>query len=204
MNLVDQQRLQQEAQSVLSDLDLMNILKRCGEPYIVGSLNLGLMTWRDIDLEIILDKLDKEIIADVIKELIRKTTYRIDISFNDNIARFNGTNPNSPQSLYIGIKYFGKDIPPTEMQGSNTLTWKLDLHFILEKDARSVAKTKEIKSKLTEDKRKIILEIKSEIASHPKYRHDIFSMDIYDAVLDRGVTNLEEFRIYLKETGRDL
>ena len=205
MDLIDQQqKLQVEAQGVLDDLDLINLLKEYGEPQIVGSLALGLMTWRDIDLEIIVDKLDKEVVAEVIKKLVLKTTFRIDITFSDNIARFNNSNPNSPQSLYIGLKYFGKDIPPTEMQGSNPLVWKLDLHFILEEDARSKTKTEELKNQITDDKRKIILEIKDQIASNPKYRKQIFSMDIYQAVLEKGISSLEEFRSYLAETGREL
>ncbi|MDO8498896.1 MAG: hypothetical protein Q7S44_03870 [bacterium] len=202
--LNQQDELQKEAQGVLEDLDLMNLLKEFGEPHIVGSLALGVMTWRDIDLEIVVGKLDKEVVAEVIKQLVVKTIYKIDVTFSDNIARFNNSNPNSPQSLYIGLKYFGKDITPIEMRGSNPLTWKLDLHFILEKDARGKAKTEELKNKITDDKRRIILEIKSQIASNPKYRKQIFSMDIYQAVLERGITNLEEFGKFLAETGREL
>lgn len=202
--LVQQQKLQEEAENVLSDLDLINFLKQFGDPNIVGSLALGLMTWRDIDLEIIVKKLDKKIVAEVVKELVLKTTYRIDISFSDNIARFNNTNPNSPESLYIGLKYFGKNIPLLEMQGANPLAWKLDLHFILEKDSRSKAKTVELRNKLNDDNKKVILEIKNQIFTNPKYRKQIFSTDVYDAVLEKGVIDLEGFGNYLKETGRTL
>lgn len=202
--VVMQNKLQIDAQEVLNDLDLINLLKQYGKPSIVGSFALSLMTWRDIDLEIVVDELNKEVVAEVIKKLILKTKYRIDLSFSDNLARFNESNPNSPQSLYIGVKYFGKDIEPTKMQGANPLVWKLDLHFLLGKDARGQAKTEELKDKLTDDKRKIILEIKNKVASNPNYRKEITSMDIYEAVLEKGVSSLEEFENYLQESGRNL
>lgn len=205
MDLITQQdELQSKAMSVVEDLDLLNILKIAGTPHIVGSATLGLMTWRDIDIEIIVERLDKKIVAEIAKDLILRTIYRIDVSFHDNIARFNNTNPHSPQSLYLGLLYFGKDIDPPKMKSSNPLAWKLDLHFIEEKDARSIAKTEEIRSKLTDQKRKSILEIKEVLAQNPKYRKEIFSTDIYEAVLDKGVTNLDEFKILLEKSGKSL
>jgi hypothetical protein len=202
--IVQQQELQDKAREVLDDLDLLNLLKTAGEPYLVGSAQLGLMAWRDIDLEIIVEELEKKKVAEVAKRLILNTTYRLDVSFSDNIARFNNANPHSPQSLYLGLLYFGHDIEPSRMQGSNPLAWKLDLHFILEKDARSLSKTEELESKITEEKRRTILEIKDKISSNPKYRKEIFSMDIYEAVLDNDVKDLEDFKIYLQESGRSL
>lgn len=203
-NLEEQaDKLQKDTHLVLEKLQLLDLLKKYGSPEIIGSVALGLMTWRDIDIEIVVEELKREDLAEIIATLAKKPLRRIDFSVSDNRSRF-GTHAKIPNSLYIGMKYFGDDIHDDQLLSANPDVWKIDLHFLLEEDARGRVKTAELKSKLTEEKRKIILEIKNEIASHPKYRKEIFSMDIYQAVLDHGVTNLEEFREYLKRTGREL
>ena len=60
--------LQKEAYEVLEKLDLLNILSTYGKPEIVGSLATGLMTWRDIDLEVV-DKIDEDKYWDVVKKI---------------------------------------------------------------------------------------------------------------------------------------
>jgi hypothetical protein len=200
MDLLEQQKnLQKEAQSILEDLDLMNLLKKYGEPVIVGSMALGLMTWRDIDIEIIVDELKKEDLAEICMGLVKNFSRRLDFSVIDDRLR-----KNKPNSLYIGLKYFGEDIPNDSLLGANPLAWKLDLHFLLLEDAKGRSTTEELRKKLTPEKIKTILEIKNVIAKSPKHRKEIFSMDIYEAVLDRGVNSLEEFKEYLREQGKKL
>ena len=50
-----------------------------------------------------------------------------------------------------------------------------------------------IRSNLTDDRRRAILGIKHVVAHNPQYRTEISSVDIYEAVLERGVTDLEVF-----------
>lgn len=46
-----QDELQQEAHKILGEIHLMNLLSKYGKPEVIGSVALGLMTWRDIDIE---------------------------------------------------------------------------------------------------------------------------------------------------------
>ena len=52
--------------------------------------------------------------------------------------------------------------------------------------------------KLTPANRQTILAIKSECWNHPEYRRGFSSTDIYAAVLDDHVSELGQFREYLK------
>lgn len=201
--LKNQNRLQSEAQEILDKLELMQLLEKYGEAEVIGSVALGLMTWRDIDIEVVCKELKREDLAELVSELIKKPLRRIDFGVADNRPRF-GTHSKIPKSLYIGMKYYGDDIPDGELLSSNPLVWKLDLHFLLKEDARGREKTRQLKQKLTEEKRRTILEIKDQIASNPKYRKQIFSMDIYEAVLDYGIKDLEGFKEYLRKSGREL
>jgi hypothetical protein len=56
-----------------------------------------------------------------------------------------------------------------------------------------------IKEKLTEESKKTILEIKSQVHDNPNYHKLFSSTDIYEAVLLQRVKNLSEFKNYLKK-----
>src|SRR5687768_4362794 len=53
-----QAALQAEAAGVLADLELFALLARAGSPVQVGSVALGLMVWRDIDVTVLCPSLD--------------------------------------------------------------------------------------------------------------------------------------------------
>jgi hypothetical protein len=112
-------------------------------------------------------------------------------------------NPNLPNSLYIGVKYFKKDLPHEHRSSSSPYIWKLDIHFVTSEDSRGAKVTQELKEKINDENRIVILELKDQLASHPKYRKEIFSIDIYSSVFDHNVHNLEEFKEYLKQSGRE-
>lgn len=48
-----QKELQDEGREVLEKLQLIPFLSKFGTPNIVGSFSLGLMTWPDIDIELV-------------------------------------------------------------------------------------------------------------------------------------------------------
>lgn len=197
MDLINKQAdLQKEAHEVLEKLQLIKILSKYGKPEIVGSLTLGLMTWRDIDITVISDKPNNNDIAELSAILIIKADKRLDLTLVDNM---DGVKSHFPKGIYFGIKYFGH-IPSSEKISSKSVyIWKIDLWFVTKENVEGITKTKEIKSKLELKNKQIILEIKNALWDHPLYKKDIKSMDIYDAVLEKGVKNLEEFKKYLLE-----
>jgi len=197
MNLEKQQEeLQIEGKLVLKKLQLLELLGRSGKTVIVGSMALGLMTWRDIDIEVVVEKPDINQIAEIASNLIKKGPKRIDIDVTNNQ---NKSTPKTPKGIYLGLKYFGDNIKQEELLSTNKKAWKVDIHFVKSQDSQSIAQTEWLKKKLTDQKRRAILEIKKEVDQNPKYRKEIFSIDIYRAVLENGVIDLEGFKRYLKE-----
>lgn len=197
-----QNQLQKQAYQVLKKLNLVEILSRFGKPNIIGSLNLGLMTWRDIDIEVIVEKIDLGDITEIVSNLILQGHKRIDFGVTDN--RGKDKTPRTPTGIYLGIKYFGDDIKPKERFGRSEKVWKIDIHFVLPRDSQAIQKTKELASKLTEEKKKAILEIKKEVTKSPKHRKEIFTIDVYNAVLNHGVKSLEKFKKFLGKRGKEL
>lgn len=199
--LIHQEQLQKEGQEVLEKLDLVNLLSRYGEVELVGSFVLGLMTWRDIDILIGCKNIDRDDLSKLSSELIKKCHERIDISFIDNNK---GEIAHRPVGIYFGISYYPEDIKPADLLSSNEKKWKIDCWFVSENGLVDTKYTSELKDRLTDESREIILEIKKEVTGNKKYGKEIFSVDIYDAVLDEGVKDLEGFIEYLKKANRDL
>lgn len=201
MDLMDKQNaLQKEAHKILEQLKLIEKLSKYGKPEIIGSLALGLMVWRDIDIEVEINDSKKENLGELVGIITLNTECRIDftIIYNAQLIK-----PNLPKGTYLGIKFYDH-LPIKEQSSKSDKIWKIDIWFLKTENKKGSLKTWEIKNKLTDDNRKIILEIKNSLWQNPKYKKIITSMDIYIAVLDKGVKNLEDFKKYLLESGREL
>src|SRR3990167_3858078 len=112
-----QEELQKEGRELLEKLDLLNILSLYGKAEIVGSMATGLMTWRDIDIELI-GPIDEEKYWEVVKKIFHtpyyKRTFVIDFR--------KSTNPNTPKGLHICISEYN-----FKKDGN---LWKVDIWFV--------------------------------------------------------------------------
>jgi hypothetical protein len=188
-----QMQLQQEGQQVLTELGLLDILIKIGTPEIVGSLATGLMTWRDIDIEVQKTPVESEM-WEIANFLFSNRNVR---SVNVADYRYRLDTPFFPKGLYLGVKY----------QKEEGKQWKIDIWLM---EPRPVGKESthlwlmERVRHMSEAERLTILKLKDAIADHPKYRREIFSMDIYKAVFEASVQDLEGFRQFLAQTKRTL
>jgi len=192
--LENSKKLKVEADKLLSEWKLLDFLSKYGETYIVGSVVLDLMVWRDIDIEVIAENTPiKGEALEIAKYLfsingVRKVSpidYRSrNINYSDTVK------PNKPNGLYVGAEYID--------EGGNS--WKIDVWYLTKNSANSKTKTDEILSKLDDANRKIIIDIKSQIYDNPNYRKNVTSVDVYEAVLDKNVTNFPEFKDYITDT----
>lgn len=186
-------RLKLEANKVLSELDLIDTLQKVGEPNLVGSIVLDLMVYKDIDIEVIVDPLNRKSISQVISNLASKDSRRIDFSVINNTSDIK---LKFPEGVYLGIKYhLGLDWISNFSGNENT--WKIDIWFVKKENARSLKTTEMIKSQLTEQNKKIILEIKNSLYKEEGYRKVFTALDIYKAVLEERVGSVTEFNKHL-------
>jgi len=176
--------LQREAYAILADLDLLSLLSANGRPRIVGSVALGLMTWRDIDIDL---EIAGEIRADDVWATARYLLGRDEIGLvllaDD---RGNDDGAHLP-SMYVGAK--------TRMD--RTGIWKIDIRFVRESDAKAGAHVERIGRELTATTRRAILCIKDAVAHDPRYGREFSGTDIYDAVLDHCIVDAEGFHTWL-------
>jgi hypothetical protein len=186
--LVEKQEiLQKQADEVLGRLDLISILSKYGKAKMIGSVALGLMTWPDIDidLESNVGVNDKDYFK-ILKEIFGKKNIK-QVMLIDNRDSFE---KNRPESMYVGIVY--------DLDG---VDWKIDIRYLNSSNAYAENNLKQIKAKLTNDKIKTILKIKTALHNHSNYRKEFSGHDIYNAVLDKDISSVEEFGDYLKVRG---
>jgi hypothetical protein len=182
------EELRAEADRLLA-IGLSEILTDYGELNVVGSYALRLMVWRDLDIHLVRAGQDRKSFFELgarIADLLRphRMHYR-----DQTIILTEGL----PTGLYWGV-YLGD-----EREG----TWKIDIWQTNSDEFRRVREYGErVRSRLTDASRRAILEIKTACWKHPQYRRRFSSSDIYDAVLDHGISNVEEFWGFLRNSGR--
>src|SRR5688572_20088230 len=178
--------IKSETREILQQKGLMNILLQFGKPHISGSYSLDLMTWRDLDIYLEVETISESAHFSL-GEKINAALHPVKMSFRNELL---GKTKGLPSGLYWGV-YLGN-----ERAGA----WKIDIWMVNTEECRRLLKySSDIQTRLTEDYRRIIPEIKSQCWQDPNYRKTYTSSDIYDAVLKYNVTNLTEFKTYLNE-----
>jgi hypothetical protein len=82
--------------------------------------------------------------------------------------------------------------------------WKIDISFWLGEGIHPEPVQDALEQQLTPETRLAILWIKNVCHQFPTYRDTIYSVDIYDAVVQHGVRNPKEFASYLTSSGRSM
>lgn len=177
--------LRQEADALLFEKGLLQLLGGFGIPHVHGSYALELMTWRDLDIYLEADNL-RETEFFRLGSQIHTALQPVKMSFrNERIGKTAGL----PQGLYWGI-YLGN-----ERAGA----WKIDIWAVSQAEcATLLAHCLGKKQQLTPVSIQHILAIKSQCWQDPAYRRSYSSEDIYTAVLEKHITDMEGFRSYLR------
>jgi len=187
----EQNKLQKQACEVVEKLHLKNILGKYGEFNLVGSVEYGLMTWRDIDINLVMqtNPTDSQY-WDIVKAIFSLPKVKL-ITLADNRQKVEA---DRPKSMYLGIKY----------EDFENNTWKIDIRLLAKESVTTDRITQLIKDKMTNETREIILQIKSQVHDNPKYHKGFSSVDIYESVLLSGVKDVNGFREYLLKLGKSL
>ena len=177
---MDNATLKTEADQLIQQCGLSQLLAQYPEWFIGGSYSYDLMCWRDLDIYAL----------DPTHDLSRCFTvaYELTERLKAKKSRFTNNIGDDPNGLYWGIKL------GDERQGA----WKLDLWFLEQTSYNEhAAYSSMMRDKLTPENRAIILTIKEAYWQRPEYRNTITSNMIYSAVLENGVENIIEFERFL-------
>ena len=178
--------LKLEADQLIADACLPELLTAYEEWFIGGSYSYDLMCWRDLDIYFLDRTRDLKSCFTVGYELTRRLGARKS-RFTNNVGQFEP----GPDRLYWGIK----------LGDSRHGEWKLDFWFLDEacygEHARYSASMRE---QLSAETRSAILTIKESYWRRSEYRDTITSHIIYHAVLDEGVRTVSHFERLIRLT----
>lgn len=178
------EELRQEADDILKRSGAGKILTKAGF-HLVGSYAMKTMIMRNLDFERYDDNPDCDTQWALGQEFA-KLEWVWSVHCNESYK-----DPQFPDAsgLYWGIKL-------ADPEGGNL--WTIDLwaaprsHF-----ERSMPKRQLWMERIDDDTRYTILAIKDALAADPEFRKSIYTLDIYEAVLEQGITGLEEFRKWM-------
>lgn len=182
------------ARKILETKKIEDILKNAGDLFYTGSYALDLMTWNDIDMQLVpkdgLCPID--ILGDFLKYISKDPGF-----IEGKMIRFNGTyKPKMPRGVYLGIQL---DSP--EYGGR----WKFDIWVLSKEDFKKNRDfIQEIQKKLDPCTRKLILELKHEIMAGDERMPQMGSHFLYQAVLLNGIRNKEDLCQFYISQGMDL
>jgi hypothetical protein len=172
--------LRAEADVLLHEQGLQKLLEEYAPVHVAGSYTLRLMVWRDLDVAMDAPAITLSEFFDLGK--------RITMLLSPWKMFFTNNRDNSggryPRGLYWGIR----------MGDIKRGAWKIDLWAFDSDECRDkVRECEALKSRLNEENRLTILNLKSQLWDKPQYRDTITSQDIYEAVLDCDVNTLDGF-----------
>lgn len=181
VNILERANLRQEvARSIIEDLGLMEKWKRYGRPVIVGSCAYQLVVSPDIDMEIYCPDLKIEHGFQVLAECAQNPRVKK--------ARFVNALLNEDKALYWQLRY----------EYIDGTMWKVDMWSANEDYdlPRSEDLVGPMKEALTPETKKTILLLKETRLKDSSIQCQ--SIDLYRAVIDDGIRNVDDFREWLK------
>ena len=178
--------LRTEAEALLESRGLRTLLEQYATIHVVGSYALELMVWRDLD--VLMDA--PGITVNEFFELGGRIAAMLSPwkMFFTNNRDHQGT-PSDPRGLYWGIR----------LGDIKTGAWKIDLWaFETEQSREKLLECQHLKSRLSQQSRLTILRLKSQLWHDSRYRDQVTSQDIYDAVLGHQAQSLADFWSYVR------
>ena len=168
----------QTAQKILDTTKVIQILEKYGEVKIGGSFKYDLMWGPDIDICVICDD-NRRSSTSALKELVdlkiaQKYEYGDFVTF---------PRDKRPMSYILNF------ILPFDGQ-----KWETEIWFFNEYPEKQLEIDKLITGKLTNETKKIILEMKEQRDQSGNNKHQISSTDIYRQVLENGVRNYQDLK----------
>ena len=164
------------ADRILYDFGLLGKLEEIGKAHIIGSYRMNTMAWNDLDIDIENDRMSMEMLYDLtafIIETFRPVWYEA-----------------KEEKTETGTVWFhGFE---TTITGE---LWNVDLWFL---DRETILQAEQycddIARRMTQAQKDVTVHIKQELIQRGLYSFEKYkSIDIYSAVLDKGVTSIDEF-----------
>ena len=170
------------ADRLLYELGLFDKLAEIGKPYIIGSYRMDMMVWNDLDIDIENEAMSLEKIYEL-STFIINTFHPVWFEAKEEV------NADGKKVWFHGFE--------TMITGE---LWNVDLWFF---DKETIAEAENycdnIADNTSQAQKDTIVSIKSELIERGLYSFEQYkSVDVYKAVMESNVRNVDEFLMLLK------
>ena len=169
----------EQAGHILYQCGLLEELKAYGCPHIIGSYRMDMMAWNDLDIDVENDKMSLDklyTLSDYIIKTFHPVWYEAkeEQTDDDKTVWFHGFETKVEGQLWnIDIWFFDKDTIEKAERYCDSV-------------ARQVSDMPDLK--------RSIISIKQELIARGLYSFEQYtSIDVYNAVLDKRITNIDDF-----------
>lgn len=181
-HVIESEKIRREADALLAHSNIFETLARFGRLEITGSYFYNLMTWRDIDLCLVVSRPDPGFMMKIGNELARIKGLATMYYRNEFVLK----TPGNPKGMFWCLEIMHRK-----------KLWKIDILVASKNIVEKVmAPGRVLKKKLTPESRETILKLKMKLCKLKEYRRKFKSTDIYDAVLIGRVKTLREWGLW--------
>lgn len=174
------QKIKEEAERLLSETKLHELLGQFGKVDLGGSYAYDLMVDRDLDFGVAVQSITPEI-RSKIASLFASQPWAYSVNMTDRVNFEPLSNLGAPRGLFLGLT-----IPfPKER-------WNIDIWFIVAEELPT-DELADLIAKATQEQKDTILQIKYELLKNDQKEKGITSAEVYKAVLKDGCSSTDEF-----------
>lgn len=173
-----QEKLFLEANRIEKELQILDILKKYGRAEIVGSVATKLIVNKDLDIHL-LTNMNLDCVSKIVFQELTRRNQHININIENFIY--------NKRSMYLNIcDYNG---------------WQIDIWISNDINFVGFDLVKKIKLNITDEKRKIIMELKREYYKNNKLEGEMSTL-IYNLVIDDKVKNVNELNEHITNASK--
>jgi hypothetical protein len=192
--LQESKRIKAQADKILRESGIVEILSTYGEVKIAGSYALDVMLRPDLDFYVVTEKHDWNKMLEIYSEIMKLKYFR-EIYFMDWL-NFENKQAGSIEEWIPPFRgyYFACVIPVEDQR------WKMDIWLVTSEYAQAMETTnyfKELLDNADESKKIAILEIKNAMRQGKKYLNGVDGRLIYKAVLENNISTPDDFKEFL-------
>ena len=174
-----QQNLKPEAEQIIEELHLLEVLAQYGDARVVGSVALDLIVKPDIDVHVLIEDDDLQPTVDGVYHYLSGKEKAHGVHVKDYSER---------GGVKVGV----------ETYSGSTSDWSIDVWITSNAKTTGFDLVQELKNKLTPEFREIILRIKREYYKHGELRDGLSTL-IYDGVINHNVQTKEGFVRFIEK-----
>jgi hypothetical protein len=174
------QKIKEEADKLLSETKLYELLGQFGKVELGGSYAYDLMVDRDLDFGVAVESITPEI-KSRIASLFASQTWAYSVNMTDRVNFEPLSNLGAPRGLFLGLTIpFPKD------------RWNIDVWFLVEEELPT-DELADLIAKASQEQKDTILQIKYELLNNSQKEKGITSAEVYKAVLKDSISSTKEF-----------